>query len=365
MKENVRESRAGAPIESSLRDLQYAARVLRKSPGFTIVAVLTLALAIGANTAIFSVINAVMLRSLPVDHPEQLALLTDPAEFGAAMDTTENGARQRLSYPEFSELRAHNTVFTGLVAAQNEVNEQDLYREGERSAQPLRVRTELVSGDFFDVLGVRPIRGRVFTAAEDRAPGASPVAVISYDFWQREFAGAETVLDAKIRVGKGVFQILGVTPPEFHGVLVGANADIWFPITMQEQVLPGRAEKTRIMFGTLFNAIDRLVKPERLGNMNAARLDEFAALLRKEGKAEATIKTYLAHLRGCLVWAARLKWIPAVPDFPETLRAPKADGAMKGRPVTGEELWKLLRATRKVVGPKVAKHYRRLLVGLW
>jgi len=139
-----------------------------------------------------------------------------------------------------------------------------------------------------------------------------------------------------------------------------------FVVKFSQQVLPGRAVKTRQEFATIFRMIDRLAKPERLGDMNATRLDELAARLRAEGKSEATIKTYLAHLRGALVWAARLKWIRAVPEFPDTLRAPKGSGGpMKGRPVTGEELWKLLRATRKVVGPKVAKHYRRLLVGLW
>ena len=138
-----------------------------------------------------------------------------------------------------------------------------------------------------------------------------------------------------------------------------------FVVKFSEQVLPGRALKTGLVYETVFNAIDRLVKPDRLGSLNATRLDEFSALLRKEGKAEATIKTYLAHLRGALGWAAKLKWIRAIPEFPETLRAPKGDGEMKGRPVTGEELWKLLKATRKVVGAKVAKDYRRLLVGLW
>jgi integrase len=138
-----------------------------------------------------------------------------------------------------------------------------------------------------------------------------------------------------------------------------------FVVKFSEQVLPGRAEKTRLVYQTTFNAVDRLVKPERLGSLTATRIDEFAALLRKEGKAEASIKAYLAHLRGSLAWAARLKWIRAIPEFPETLRVGKGDGGMKGRPVTGEELWKLLKATRKVVGAKVARHYRRLLIGLW
>jgi integrase len=138
-----------------------------------------------------------------------------------------------------------------------------------------------------------------------------------------------------------------------------------FTVKYIEQVLPGRAAKTRKMFSTVCNSVVRLVKPARLGDMNEKRIDEFSALLRKEGKSEATTKTYLAILRGCLAWAVKLKWLRVIPEFPEVLRAPKGDGGMKGRPVTGEELWKLLRATRKVVGKTAAKHWRRLIVGLW
>src|SRR5258708_5540857 len=109
------------------QDLRYATRTLRKSPGFLLVAVLSLALAIGANTAIFSLINAVMLRALPVAHPEQLVLLTDPGSTGVAVETTENGVREKLSYPEFIELRAHNTVFSSLFAAESQVSDVDVY----------------------------------------------------------------------------------------------------------------------------------------------------------------------------------------------------------------------------------------------
>jgi integrase len=138
-----------------------------------------------------------------------------------------------------------------------------------------------------------------------------------------------------------------------------------FTVKYSEQVLPGLAPKTGAIVGTVFNAVARLVKPDRLGSLTATRLDEFAALLRKEGKSEATIKAYLAHLRSILEWATKLKWIRAVPEFPTTVRAPKGNAMMKGRPVTGEELWKMLKATRKVVGPRVAKHWRRLIVALW
>jgi len=238
VKDNVRDARAGVSVETALRDIQYALRVLRKSPAFTVVAVLTLALGIGANTAIFSFINAVMLRLLPVDHPEQLVMLTDPTEVGISVDTTETGLRYRLSYPEFQELRARNTVFSGLFAAENTLDDSEMHREGERAAE--HVRTELVSGEFFPLLGVRPVLGRVFTPQEDEIPGANPVAVMSYNFWQRVFGGQASVLDARVRIGQGVFQVIGVAPPGFHGVIVGSEADLWMPLTMQAQALPGR-----------------------------------------------------------------------------------------------------------------------------
>src|SRR6202451_1327360 len=107
-------------------DLRFAARILTKSPGFALVAILSLALGIGANTAIFSLIDAVMLKMLPVEHPEQLVLLTDPSDRGVSVDTTERGVRERMSYPEFEELRANNKVFSGMFAAQNDVSDLDI-----------------------------------------------------------------------------------------------------------------------------------------------------------------------------------------------------------------------------------------------
>ncbi len=234
VKQKVREARIGAAVETTLGDVRYACRSLRKSPAL-------LALGIGANTAIFSLIDAVMLRSLPVEHPDQLVLLTDPAESGAAVDTTQGGLRTRLSYPEFEQLRSRNSVLSGLFAAQNEVNSLDVFPAGGAARQALRAHTQLVSGEFFFVLGVQPILGRAFTPEEDKAPGTNPVAVISYGFWQREFAGEPNIVGSTVRVGQAVFQILGVAPPGFRGILVGSDTDFWFPITMQEQVLPGRS----------------------------------------------------------------------------------------------------------------------------
>lgn len=240
VKEKVRQARMGFTIETTARDIRYACRALRRNPGFTAVAVLTLGLGIGANCAIFSLINAVMLRALPVQHPEQLMLLTDPRESGIAMETTEHGIRRNLSYREFRELQLHNTVFSGLFAAQNSVSDVDVSPEGGSDSQTLRAHVQLVSGEFFQVLGVKPTIGRVFTPEEDRVPGANSVAVISYGYWQRMFAANPSIVGTVIRVGAGAFRIVGVAPPGFKGILVGSDADFWFPLTMQQQVLPGR-----------------------------------------------------------------------------------------------------------------------------
>lgn len=240
VKEKVREARIGSAIETTARDIRYAWSTLRKNPGFTPVAVLTLGLGIGANAAIFSLINAVMLRALPVQNPEQLVLLTDPSESGVDTETTEHGVRRILSYQEFQQLRLHNTVFSGLFAAQSDLGNVDVLPEGVGESQTLRARVQLVSGEFFQVLGVRPVLGRFFTAEEDQALDANPVAVISYGYWQGMFAANPGVLRTTVRVGAGAFRIIGVAPPGFRGILVGSDADFWFPITMQREVLPGR-----------------------------------------------------------------------------------------------------------------------------
>lgn len=238
VKEKVREERMGAAIETIARDLQYAWRTLRKSPAFTAVAVLTLSLGIGANTAIFSLIDAVMLRLLPVQHPEQLVLLTDPAQSGTSTDTTEHGVRSILSYPEFQQLQMRSQVFSALIAAQNDVSDVDIIPGS--SSQPVKAHAQLVSGNFFQALGVKLIAGRPFNSQKDKIPGANPVAVISYGYWQRAFGGRPGILGSTVRVGQGIFQIIGIAPHGFRGILVGSEPDLWFPITMQQQVLPGR-----------------------------------------------------------------------------------------------------------------------------
>jgi predicted permease len=221
------------------QDLRYAVRTLSKSPGFLSISVLTLALGIGANSAIFAVINAVMLRTLPVVNPERLALLTDPGASATNVETTEHGERSLLSYPEFTRLRASNSVFSGMFAAMSSPSTLDVSESG-ATAEKTKAHVQLVSGEFFDVLGVKPVIGRAFTAEEDKSPGANPVAVLSYGFWERRVTGDRAVIGKTLRIGGGLFRVIGVAPPGFRGMLVGNDIDAWLPITMQAQALPGR-----------------------------------------------------------------------------------------------------------------------------
>ena len=225
-----------------LQDLRYAARMLRKSPGFTAVAVLTLALGIGANTAIFSVINSVLLNNLPVPHPEQLVFLTNPDDQGGGIGF-EDGVRDVLTYPEFQDIARNNTVFSGVLAADSStsslpVEVEDRGKGANSSAAPAEL--ELVSGSYFSVLGINPVLGRTFTTEVDKLRDANPVAVIGYGFWQSRFAGASDVVGRKIRILRTSYTLVGVMPPQFHGETSGANPEVFVPLSMQSEIIPGR-----------------------------------------------------------------------------------------------------------------------------
>ncbi|HEU4713064.1 MAG TPA: ABC transporter permease [Pyrinomonadaceae bacterium] len=203
-----------------LQDVRYALRILAKNPGFTFVVVLTLALGIGANAAIFSLTDKVLLQSLPVRDPEQLAVLTayDPKD-GPDIQSS-------FSYAMYQDLRDRNDVFSGVIArggAQMNVSYAD---------QNERVRGELVSGNFFEVLGVRPWAGRLFTQDDDRVPGAHPVAVLSYDFWQRRFNKDPNIIGKTILVNEHALTVLGITPPNFYGIDLSATPDVRLPLMM-------------------------------------------------------------------------------------------------------------------------------------
>src|ERR1700676_4892362 len=217
-----------------LQDLRYATRMLLKNPGFAIVAVLTLALGIGANTAIFRVVDVVLLRALPVPNPGELSVLTDPDSHGSTFGS-QGGERSQLAYSEFQYLRDHNEVFSHMFAADSQLPEVAA-RIGAGSANSQAhteiVRALLVSGDYFDTLAIKPAAGQVLTPEMDRARGRAPVAVISYAFWKRRFGLTPSALGRTIQIRSVSFEIIGATPPGFFGETVGQSPDIWVPITM-------------------------------------------------------------------------------------------------------------------------------------
>ncbi|MGH9406463.1 MAG: ADOP family duplicated permease [Terriglobia bacterium] len=242
IKEDVRMTWGGQWLETLLQDLRYGLRQLRRNPGFTAVAVITLALGIGANTAIFTVFDAVLLRPLPVRQPGRLVMLTNPDVRGSTYGY-ESGTRDLLGYPEFEYLRDHNSVFSSLFAADSELPAVPVRLVSERtrpSGQPDTAHVSLVSGDYFATLGVHALLGRAFTSSVDEARGASPVAVISYAFWQRRFGLNPSVLRQTVEIRQTLFTIVGVAAPGFSGVTVGEAPDLWVPLTMQAAVYPGR-----------------------------------------------------------------------------------------------------------------------------
>jgi predicted permease len=232
LKEAHRDMRGIRFIDTLVQDVRYGLRALGKNPGFTFVAALTLALGIGANTAIFSVVNAVLLRALPVKDPQRLVFLSNPNRHG--INSEETGDRRLFAYHEFEWLRDHNLVFSGMFAAHSATPTLPVAVEGSaQSGGTERVSVSLVSGAYFSVLGVKAALGRTFTAEVDKISGADPVAVISYGYWKNRFALAPSVIGRKLRISQTTFDITGVAPPEFSGETVGRSPDVWVPLTMQ------------------------------------------------------------------------------------------------------------------------------------
>ena len=241
VKEECRDARGTQFLDGILQDLRYCARVLRKSPAFTAIAVLTLALGIGANTTIFSALESLLLRSLPVSHPEQLVVLTNPDEHGARFGS-QTGDRSLLAYSEFEYLRDHNDVFSDLFAADSNLPtvEISISDPAGGKSEEQQARVKLVSGGYFSTLGIRPAVGRIFDPGMDRARGGAPVAVVSYPFWERRFGLSPSILGKSIQIHNASLEIIGVAPQGFFGETVGEAADVWVPMVMQDVIYPGR-----------------------------------------------------------------------------------------------------------------------------
>ncbi|MEP7010940.1 MAG: ABC transporter permease [Acidobacteriota bacterium] len=231
-------------FETTLQDLGYAVRTLRKSPGFTVIAALSLALGIGANTAIFSLISALILRPLPVENPKALVVIGDGSRIGSI---SSGSLRPEIySVPMYRELKAQNRSFSGILASGT--SGRVLLGLGSGHTEPedpnapgASVRGRLVSGNYFSVLGVPAFEGRTFSEADDQAPGASPFVVVSHDFWQRRLESDPHALGRKITLNGSPFSIVGIARPGFTGEIVGNATEVWIPLSMQEQINPGRS----------------------------------------------------------------------------------------------------------------------------
>jgi len=216
-----------------LEDLKFALRQLRKSPGFTLTAVLTLALGIGANTAIFSLLDQALLRALPVRDPQQLVLLENTGKAWSGNTSIQGGdERAYFSYPMYKDLRDRNQAFDGLIAM---LQTQAGVVWEQRSAL---VAAQLVSGNYFDVLGVKPALGRLLVQGDDVAKNGSPVVVLSFNYWKNHFGEDPRVVGQTLAVNGHPFEIVGVSAPGFESAIWGSPADIFVPMTMKPVVTP-------------------------------------------------------------------------------------------------------------------------------
>jgi len=217
------------------QDLRYGLRMLAKNPGFTAVAIATLALGIGANTAIFTIVNAVLLNPLPVTDASRLMQLdtTDKKTTVALGKATRLG----ISFPNYQDYARQADVFSGLAAFQP----IGLTMSG--GEKPKLFQGYLVTANYFDVLGVKTIVGRTFRTDEDQHPGGDTVVVLSYGLWSREFGGTRDIIGRRLTLNGNIYTVIGVTAPQFKGTLLFSSADqIWIPVSMHSQVLAGFLE---------------------------------------------------------------------------------------------------------------------------
>jgi predicted permease len=287
IKDEVRDVRVGARLEILVSDVRYAARMLRKSPAFSAAAILSLALGIGANTAIFTFINALLLRPLPVRDPSALVELSGKHKDGFAL----------VSFPMFRDLSAQQQVLTGIAATAGETPYRVTIASNAGGASEAdNVRVSFVSGNYFSILGVDPARGRLFTPDDDRNPDsaatAGSVIVLSDGFWQRQFGRDPAIVGRTILVGRTRAEVVGVTPPGFTGEYVGAAADGWVPLTpnSSRDDLDNRRGVFTAYFGRLKPGVSLI---EAQTQMTAL----YQRLLAAEGFAAPPLSDYIIRLQ--------------------------------------------------------------------
>ncbi len=220
-------------METLLQNVSYAFRQLRKYPGFTAVAVLTLAVGIGANAAIFSLVDQVLLKQLPVSEPDRLVQLKFVGSDTGHTDSYAGANELYFSYPMYRDLRDQNTVFSGMLA----MFPKQVGLQWKNSSS--LVKSELVSGNYFSALGVKPAFGRLFLPEDSATRGTSPLVILSYRYWTQHFASDPAVINQGVSINGNPFTIIGVVQPGFDSAISGTLPDIFVPITMKPQMTPG------------------------------------------------------------------------------------------------------------------------------
>jgi putative ABC transport system permease protein len=237
VKEQVRAASWESLVETLWQDLKFGLRLLRFNPAFAAAAILSLALGIGANTAIFQLLDAVRLRTLPVKHPEQLVKITIDHRNGASGSFSTR--YPDLTYGQWEQIRAQQQAFSSIFAwGPNLFNISP-------GGEVHNVQGLWVSGEFFETLGVEPLLGRVLTSADDRSNCNSAGAVISYSFWKHQYAGENAVIGRTLTINRHPFEIIGVTPPDFYGVEVGRYFDVALPLCAEAAIAGGDSQLHR------------------------------------------------------------------------------------------------------------------------
>jgi predicted permease len=247
--EQFYESQRWAWADSLWRNIRFGMRMLARSPGSSVVAILVLAVGIGATTAIFTLLNAVLLRSLPVQHPEQLVLFGD-GNWGGSTDYLPHENWNAFSYHGYRDFERKTHVFSNVAAIDS--NDFNTHGHVGSGANLEKMDVELASGTYFETLGVKSILGRTLSDADDAAAGAHPVAVASYSWWRRRFGSNPSALGATVTIGATVYSIIGITPPEFFGVVAGRSPDLWIPLAMEKEISPGWNGLDNDLFQSLY-----------------------------------------------------------------------------------------------------------------
>ncbi|HEY6271704.1 MAG TPA: ABC transporter permease [Terriglobales bacterium] len=288
-KERIRDMNVAAWLDAARSDIVYGLRQLKSSPGFAAVAVLSLALGIGANTSIFQLVDAIRLKTLPVVKPWELVSID--FEPGATRAGTWSTLRVAMTYPEWEQIRAQQQAFSGVLAWSAE--RFNLANGG----APRLAEGLYVSGDFFRLLGVGAVLGRTLTA-EDDSPACNPGAVLSYAFWQREFGADARILGRTVNLDGHSFPVIGVTPPSFFGLEVGSRYDVAIPLCADRLLADGNAGRIPQRTTWWLSAMGRL-KPgwtvkRASAHLRAVSPDIMRATL-PEGYRPDLAKSYLAN----------------------------------------------------------------------